>query len=111
MHHPVHPQPVPWSPKVVDCPDNFLLVRDDLDLLRLRRLDPRAAALLDPPSHQDAPSRERTHRETGRRKLTLVTFQNRNGEVLAPAPPEIHVDRAAALAHRHDLALDQRETT
>src|SRR5262252_1035789 len=63
-------------------------VRDDLDLLRPGRLDPRAAALLDPPPHHHAPAGEP-----------------------APAPPEIDVNGAAALAHRHHFSLDQCEAT
>ena len=38
--------------------------------------------------------------QPGGRKAALVAFQNRDGEVLRPAPPEIDVDRAAAFAHR-----------
>src|SRR5262249_37643157 len=86
-------------------------VHDDLDLLRPGRLDPRAAALLDPPPHHHAPAGEPARAQPGLDKLTLVPFQNRNGEVLAPAPPEIDVNGAAALAHRHHFSLDQCEAT
>src|SRR5262245_12552651 len=95
------------SPLPAARPDGRSPFRDDLDLLRTHGLDPWAAALLDPPPHHHAPARQPTRPQPGIDKLTLVPFQNRNGEVLAPAPAEIHVNRAAALAHRHDLAFDQ----
>ena len=81
----------------------------DLDLLGTRRLHPGAAPLLDPPANPHAPPGQRLRLETRGRKRALIALGDGDGEVLRPAPPEIHIDGAAALAHRQHLALDQRE--
>ena len=75
----------------------------------------RVASIHGPPRSSTEP-RTRTRRPSscfGSRpaaaKAALVAFQNRDGEILGPAPPEVDIDRAAAFAHRQHLALDQRE--
>src|SRR6185436_18350841 len=57
----------------------------------------------------DAPPGERLRLETRGGKHALIALGDGDGEILRPAPPEIHIDGAAALAHRLDLALDQRK--
>src|ERR1019366_8509122 len=47
--------------------------------------------------------------KTRRREATLISLQDRNGEILGPPSPEIQVNGGAALAYRNHLALDQRK--
>ena len=59
------------------------------------------------------PSRVRAQegRETQSwRKPAAESLQDRNSEVLGPPPPEIHVNRGPAFAHRNHPTLDQRKT-
>src|SRR5882762_4268488 len=100
----LRPNSLPRSPCI-----GVSFIRDDLDLLGRRRLDPWTAALLDPSPHHDAASRQLLRLQSGGRKYALMTLRNGDREILAPAAAEIHIDGAAALAHRHHLALDQRE--
>src|SRR6266436_5821200 len=100
----LRPNSLPRSPCI-----GVSFISDDLDLLGRRCLDPRTAALLDPSPHHDAASRQLLRLQSGGRKYALMTLRNGDREILAPAPAEIHIDGAAALAHRHHLALDQRE--
>src|SRR6266478_1444666 len=83
----------------------------DLDLLRAAGLDAGAVPLLDKAAHPDPAVFELLGRQPRPREDALITFRDRDSERLRPAPAEIHVDRAAALADRQDLALDDRETT
>src|SRR5262249_30848483 len=80
-----------------------------LDLLGTRRLDPRAAALLDPPAHPNATPREPLRLEAGRRESALVALGNGDRKVVGPPPAEVHIDRGAALADRQHLAFDDRK--
>src|SRR5207244_4017971 len=84
---------------------------DDLDLLRPHRFDPWAAALLDIAADPDATALQAFRLETLGGKAALVAFQNRDREILRPAPPEIHVDGCAAFADRQHPALDDGEAT
>src|ERR1044071_4935957 len=56
-----------------------------------------------------APPVQGFRREPCGGKRALVALGDRDGEVLRPPPPEIHIDGAAALPHRQHLAFDQRE--
>src|SRR5215470_3750084 len=80
-----------------------------LDLLGAHRVDPGAAALLDPAADTDTSAGQGFRFEACRRKGPLVTLGDGHSKVLAPAPAEIDIDGAAALAHRQHLALHDRE--
>ena len=54
----------------------------DLDLAGARRLDPRAAALLDRASHPNMPTFELLELQARVRKAAFVAFQHRDGEIL-----------------------------
>src|SRR4051812_19223973 len=85
------------------------LISQNLDLLGTRRLHPGAAPLLDPSANSHAPPIEGLRRQPRGGKHALIALGDRDGEVLRPAPPEIHVDRAAAFAYRQHLAFHQRK--
>src|SRR4051812_17311656 len=82
-------------------------VVQNLYLFGTCRLHPGAAPLLDPPANSNSPAAQRLRYQTCGSKRALIALGDRDGEVFRPAPPEIDVNRAAALAHRDDLALDQ----
>src|SRR5580704_13193650 len=67
-----------------------------LDLLRIVRFDPRTpprpAARLDKAADSNAAAGEPLQIQARSREIALISFQDRNGEILGPAPPEIHVD-------------------
>src|SRR5262245_31191627 len=81
----------------------------DLDLLRHDGLDPRAAARLDVTTYRYPAAGQLSRLDPGRGEDALIALRDGDGEVFRPSPSEIHVDRAAALAHRHDVAFDERE--
>src|SRR5258708_394312 len=56
----------------------------DLDLLRARRLDPRAAALLDRAPHPNMLASELLQLQPGGRKAALVALLHRDGEIVRP---------------------------
>src|SRR5947209_149012 len=85
------------------------LVVQYLDLLGTCRLHPGSAPFLDPPANPHPPAGKRLRHQTGGNKRALIALGDGDGEVFRPAPPEIHVDGPAALAHRDDLAFDQRK--
>src|SRR5271166_2762782 len=90
---------VPMNRQMVTAHHPSLAV-SDLYLLRARCLDPRPAALLDPSTHPHTPAREILRVETRRREVTRISLQDRNSEVLGQPPPEVHVNRGSAFAHR-----------
>src|SRR5579863_5047090 len=96
---------IPMGPDLV----TMSLTVGQVDLFRTHRLDPRPAALLDPPAYPDMSASELPRFEARCRKNTRISLQDRNSEILGPPPPEIHIDRGAAFAHRHHLTLDQPE--
>src|SRR5580658_1381098 len=77
-------RPVPMVPVVVTASHPSVCTRfvsrslaiGDFNLLRPRRLDPGAAALLDPAADPDAPSGEGLRFETRCRKVTRVSLQD-----------------------------------
>src|SRR6202030_1346851 len=83
----------------------------DFDLLRPGRLDGSTTSLLYPAAHFNFAAVERLRRQSGTRENTRVPLENRDGEVLRPTPPEIHIRNPAAFAHRRHLALHQRESS
>src|SRR5579859_1900999 len=72
----------------------------NLDLARMDQLDPRAAPFLDRAPDPNPPACQLPERQTCGLECALVALQSRDGEVLRPAPPEIDIDKAAALADR-----------
>src|SRR5215510_6211798 len=80
-----------------------------LDLLGTRGLDPRPSTLLDPAANPNAAPGKRFRLDSRRCESPLVAFRYRDGEILGPPLPEIHIDGAAALPHRQHLAFDDRE--
>src|SRR5690349_17625730 len=63
------------SPKLTRTPSSVRsLLSDDLDLLGRGRLDPRAAARLDPPPHHHTPPRKRPRLHPGRSELLLMAL-------------------------------------
>src|SRR5262249_24585477 len=83
----------------------------DLDLLRPGSFDPRPVALIDPSADANDTILEalETYPSTG--KDALMSFQNRDRQRLSPAPPEIQLDRAPALADGEDLTFNDCEPT
>src|SRR3989304_3543014 len=84
---------------------------DQFDLLGGFGGDDRAAAPFDPAAHPDTAAFQPLRLEAGRGKCALLAFKNDDGEIARPAPPEVDIYSGPALAHRQDLALDQREMT
>ena len=82
---------------------------DEFDLLGRLGVDDRAAALLDPSAHPDAAAFELFRLDARGGEGSPMAFKNGDGEVARPAPPEVHIYSGPALAHRQDLAFDQRE--
>src|SRR5262249_22997542 len=74
-------------------------------------LDPRAATLFNHTSDPNPASGERFRFEVARCKEAPISFQNGNGEVFVPPPPEIDIDRPAALPYGDDLALNDGKST
>jgi len=87
----------------------YSLAIGELYLLRSRRFHPRATAFFDKAADPDMSAGELLRFEACRRKITLISLQDRNGEILGPAPSKIHVDGGAALAHREHSAFHQRK--
>src|SRR5262245_37255168 len=83
----------------------------DFELLGVRGLDPRPVALLEPSAHPDAAVFKLFRLHSGGGKGAFMAFQDRNRESLRPSPPEIHVNRASALADRRHLAFHHCEMT
>src|SRR5260370_7997691 len=81
----------------------------DLDLLRMRGLDPRPAPLLDDPPDADPPALQPGRLEPGRRKAALIALGNGDHEIFRPAPAEIDEDGVSAFPDRQHPALDDRE--
>src|ERR1019366_2388946 len=81
------------------------------DLLGGLGRDDRAAALFDPPAHTDAAAFKPLGLDARGRKATPQASQNGDGEVPRPTPPEVDIYSGPALAHRQDLAFNQREMT
>src|SRR5712691_1404250 len=81
----------------------------DLDLLGMGRLDPRPAALFDPSAHPHAAIFELSRVDAGGGEGALIAFQDGDRQSLRPAPPEIHIYGAAALANGQHLAFHHRE--
>ena len=82
-------------------------------LLRTLGCDPGAVfdpALLDPTADPDAAASQSLQIKTCRRECALVSFRDRNCNILRPPPSEIHVDRGAAFAYGRHRAFDQRES-
>src|SRR5215203_5048355 len=83
----------------------------DFDLLGVAGLDAWTVAFVYPAAHPDASVLQCLRRQSGLRKHALMTFQDRDRERFRPAPAEIHIDGAAALADRQHLAFCDREAT
>src|SRR3984885_2349207 len=94
--------PVPMGPESNTATSQSLpaapaapsLASAELYLLRPHRFDPRATALFDPATDPYLPAGEGLGFKPRRREITLISLQDRNGEILGPAPPEIHIDVA-----------------
>src|SRR5712692_5855693 len=81
----------------------------NLDLLRMRGLDPRPAPLLDDPPDADPPALQPGRLEPGRRKAALIALGNGDHEIFRPAPAVIYDDGVSAFPDRQHPALDDRE--
>src|SRR5262245_46972737 len=81
----------------------------DFDLLGMHGLDPRPVALLEPSAHPDAAVLELSRLHSRGGKGALMALEDRDRESLRPPPPEIHVNRASALADRRHLAFHHGE--
>src|SRR6516164_4178184 len=82
----------------------------DLDLLRAGELDTRAVTLLDPTAHPNAAVFEFFRLDAGGGEDGRIALRDRGRQRLRPSPPEIHVDRACALADRQHVPLRHGET-
>src|SRR5262249_51523530 len=82
----------------------------DLDLLRAGELDTRAVTLLDPTAHPNAAVFEFFRLYAGGGEDGRIALGDRGRQRLRPSPPEIHVDRACALADRQHVPLRHGET-
>src|SRR5215467_7008941 len=82
----------------------------DLDLLRAGELDTRAVTLLDPTAHPNAAVFEFFRLYAGGGEDGRIALRDRGRQRLRPSPPEIHVDRACALADRQHVPLRHGET-
>src|SRR5271163_2584667 len=84
---------------------------DYLDLFRARGFDGRSPTLFDPAAHLDAPAGEVLRIDPSGDEGPLIPLQDGDGKVLRPAPPEVHIQHAAAFADRYHFSLDQREAS
>src|SRR5437763_17010188 len=77
----------------------------NLDLLRMRRFDPRSASLLDEAPHAHPPALQPCRLEACRRKAAFVALGNSDHEIFRPPPAEIDVDGISAFPDRQHPAL------
>src|SRR3954453_22270512 len=89
-------KPAPRCGRTTAVRASLMTALRDLDLLWARRLDPRAAALLDGAPHPNTLTGQLLQLQPGSREVALVALLHRYGEVFRPAASEIDVNRGAA---------------
>ena len=67
-------------------------------------------ALLDPAADPNAATGQSLQIKTCRRECALVSFRDRNCNILRPSPSEIYINRGAAFTYGRHRTFDQRES-
>src|SRR3954454_25300474 len=89
----VRRKPAPLSDRTTAVRALLMTALRDLDLFGRRRLDPRAAALLDRAPHPNMLAGVLLQLQPGVREVARVALLHRNGESVRPAAREIDVAR------------------
>src|SRR5262249_19457174 len=90
-------------------PRPYSFALQNLDLLRVQRLDPRAAPLFFGTAQHPTAALQPRRGMRGPRKAALIALGDGHHEIFRPAPAEIHEDGVAAFPDRQHLALDDGE--
>lgn len=105
-----------WSPNNAEwVVTQFATAKAGLILVNINpayrtfEVDYRAAAEFQVAAHANVMALQRRRLDACGGERAAEAAQNGHGEVACKAPPEVHVDRGAALAHRLDFTLDQHE--